>query len=53
MNGETPAALRICVSEPDTKVVNIDGPNGNQNPTTDMSAHACEHASLPAVTLPF
>jgi len=51
-NGVLPAYLRLCVQNGETKIVNVDGPNGNKNPhIVKDGAHDCEHAKLPAIQL--
>ena len=40
----------ICVDNADAVVLNIDGPNDNQNVSTDMAAHQCSHQKLAEVT---
>ena len=51
--GVLPAALQICLQNGEAGIVNVDGPGGYKNPSTDASAHDCAHAKLPAITLPF
>ena len=41
----------ICVDNAGAIVLNIDGPNNNQNVSTDMTAHQCSHPKLGEVTL--
>lgn len=45
------AAPRLCVDNGEAVVLNIDGQNGNANPTTAMEAHRCTLPRLTPVTL--
>ena len=52
VNGQPPAAERICVSNGAAIVLNADGPHKYKSPTTEMAAYRCELPKLPPVTLP-
>ena len=51
VNGQSPAAERICVNNGAAVVLNADGPHKYKNPTTDMTAYRCELPRLPPVEL--
>lgn len=52
VNGLPPAEQRICIRNGDTGILNVDGPNKYDKPSTDMAPFQCDLAKLPAVTLP-
>jgi len=53
VNGEPPAAERICVQNGDAQVLNADGPHKYDNPKLmDKASVQCELAKLPAIELP-
>jgi parallel beta-helix repeat protein len=43
--------FRICVEEPNARLLNIDAANEGANPRIDMEAHACSHEKLPSIRL--
>ncbi len=51
VDGTLPDALRLCVRNGDTQVLNVDGPNGNKNPNIADGEHDCTHSKLPAIQL--
>ena len=51
VGGKLPAELGICVDNGAATLVNVDGPNGYKNISTDMSAHRCNLPPLPEVVL--
>ena len=51
VDGEMPAALRICIDNGEVGVLNANGPSGYTQPSTDVSAFQCELEKLPAVDL--
>ena len=52
VDGQLPEALAFCVArEPDTELLNVDGPGGYANPEISKSSIQCEHAPLPPVVL--
>lgn len=51
VDGEMPAALRICIDNGDIGVLNANGPSGYTQPSTDISAFECALDKLPAVDL--
>lgn len=51
VDGEMPAKLKICIDNGDAGVLNANGPSGYTQPSTDISAFACELEKLPAVVL--
>ncbi|NQY98074.1 MAG: right-handed parallel beta-helix repeat-containing protein [Henriciella sp.] len=51
VDGEMPAALRICIDNGEVGVLNANGPSGYTQPSTDVSAFQCELDKLPAVDL--
>ncbi|AYC31232.1 hypothetical protein D3880_01995 [Pseudomonas cavernae] len=51
VDGKLPADLAICVDNGEAGLINVDGPNGYQNISTDMSSHKCALPKLPAVQL--
>ncbi|MCI5045876.1 MAG: right-handed parallel beta-helix repeat-containing protein [Aquisalinus sp.] len=42
---------RICIDNGDAEVLNVDMPNGNDNPVVDTAPHQCTLERLPAVNL--
>ncbi|MEO9462405.1 MAG: parallel beta-helix domain-containing protein [Marinomonas sp.] len=42
VGGKLPDALRICVSDEGVDVLNIDGPNGNEEPRVESDAYRCK-----------
>ncbi len=53
VEGELPAALAICLQDTQSKILNVDAPNGYNNPNENMANHRCELAPLKPVELPF
>ena len=51
VDGEMPAALRICIDNGDVGILNANGPSGFTEPSTDMSPFACTLENLPEVDL--
>ena len=51
VDGALPADQRICIDNGDIGILNVDGPNDNENPNTDMEPHRCTLPKLPAVEL--
>ncbi|MNN56561.1 hypothetical protein D3C81_1715000 [compost metagenome] len=51
VGGKLPAELGICVDNGAATLVNVDGPNGYKNISTDMSTHRCNLPPLPEVVL--
>ncbi|WP_026147764.1 parallel beta-helix domain-containing protein [Robiginitomaculum antarcticum] len=51
VDGKMPEAMRICINNGDTMMINADGPGGYKSPTKDMADHKCELEKLPPVTL--
>jgi parallel beta-helix repeat protein len=51
--GKLPATLAICLQDAQSKMLNVDAPNGYNNPNEDMANHRCELAPLKPVELPF
>jgi len=51
VNGQPPAAERICIKNGSVTVLNADGPHKYKNPSTDMKAYQCELPKLPPVEL--
>lgn len=49
--GAMPEALRICVEQAGSDVMNIDGPNGSKAPRIATEEHACALEKLPAIAL--
>ena len=42
----------ICIKdEAETELLNVDGPNGYNNPRVERDRHLCEHERLAPVTL--
>ncbi len=51
-NGRLPAPLAFCIArEPDTALLNVDGPGGYENPQVEQASVQCEHPPLPPVVL--
>ena len=42
VDGKMPEALRICVSDEGVEVLNIDGPNKNENPRVEGDLYRCK-----------
>ncbi|WP_107329336.1 parallel beta-helix domain-containing protein [Metapseudomonas otitidis] len=51
VDGKLPAELGICVDNGEATLINVDGPNGYKNISTDMSAHRCTLPRLPEIVL--
>ncbi len=51
VNGQPPAAERICIRNGAVGVLNADGPHQYKNPSTDATPFRCELPKLPAVEL--
>lgn len=51
VDGKLPAELGICVDNGAATLINVDGPNGYKNISTDMSAHRCTLPRLPEIVL--
>ncbi|MET1078512.1 MAG: parallel beta-helix domain-containing protein [Pseudomonas sp.] len=51
VGGKLPANLAICVDNGAAGLINVDGPNGYKNISTDMAPHACTLPRLPAIEL--
>ncbi len=51
VDGKLPADLAICVDNGEAGLINVDGPNGYKNISTDMSRHKCTLPKLPAIDL--
>lgn len=49
--GKLPVEHRICIDNGKAGIVNVDGPGGYSNPTTDMAPHRCRLERLPAIEL--
>jgi parallel beta-helix repeat protein len=52
VNGEPPAAERICIKNGSVSVLNADGPHKYKSPSTGMAAYQCELPKLSPVELP-
>jgi len=50
--GQLPADQRICIDNGEAGILNVDGPNNYANPSTEIEAHRCTLARLPAIVLP-
>ena len=50
-DGATPAALRVCVDNEGVEVINVDAPNGFNNPDMATEAVRCALEKLPAIKL--
>ncbi|RJG13256.1 hypothetical protein D3879_08320 [Pseudomonas cavernicola] len=51
VDGTLPADLAICIDNGEAGLINVDGPNGYKNISTDMSSHKCTLPKLPAIDL--
>ena len=52
VDGKLPPALNFCIAgEPETQVLNVDGPGGYANPELQQSQYQCQHEPLPPVQL--
>lgn len=51
IDGSIPQEKRICVDNGEAMLVNVDGPNGFKNVSTDMSLHRCKLDKLPTISL--
>jgi parallel beta-helix repeat protein len=51
VDGQWPAALRICLDNGEAELINVDGPNGYASPSIVTDAHRCRLTPLPAVEL--
>ena len=52
VDGKLPPALNFCIAgEPDTQLLNVDGPAGYANPELEQSQYQCRHEPLPPVQL--
>lgn len=51
VDGKLPTDQRICIDNGDAGIINVDGPNDNANPNTEMADHQCTLPKLPAVEL--
>lgn len=51
-NGQLKAEYKICIDNGDAGIVNVDGPNGYKNISTDITPHQCQHEKLPEIVLP-
>ena len=51
--GKLPAPLAICLQDAQSTVLNVDAPNGYNNPNENMANHRCELSPLKPVELPF
>ena len=51
VDGKLPAELAICIDNGDAGIVNVDGPGGYKNISTDIEQHRCELPRLPTVEL--
>ncbi|MDG9854518.1 parallel beta-helix domain-containing protein [Pseudomonas nitroreducens] len=49
VDGKLPEALAICIDNGNAGIVNVDGPNGYKNISTDMSSHQCKLKPLPKI----
>jgi parallel beta-helix repeat protein len=52
VNGQPPAAERICIKNGNSAVLNADGPHKYKNPATETARFQCELPKLPPVDLP-
>jgi len=52
INGDMPRALRICLDNGDSALINVDGPNEYASPEISTD-HQCRLDALPAVALSF
>lgn len=53
VNGAMPDDLRICVTNEDVEVLNVDGPNDNSNPRVESELYRCSLTPRAPVTLSF
>lgn len=51
IDGEMPAALRICIDNGDVGILNANGPSGFTEPSTDKSPFECQLDKLPEIDL--
>ncbi|CAD5106565.1 parallel beta-helix domain-containing protein [Zestomonas carbonaria] len=51
VDGKLPPELAICIDNGAAGIVNVDGPNGYRNVSTDLAPHRCNLPKLPAVQL--
>ncbi len=51
VDGQVPVERRICIDNGKAGIVNVDGPGGYDNPSTDIAPHRCRLKRLPAVEL--
>ena len=51
IDGVLPQSMRLCVQNGDAQVLNVDGPNGNKNPSIADGEHDCSLEKLPAIHL--
>jgi hypothetical protein len=51
VDGKLPSELAICIDNGDAGIVNVDGPGGYKNISTEIEPHRCELPRLPAVEL--
>ncbi|KAF1052829.1 MAG: hypothetical protein GAK43_01726 [Stenotrophomonas maltophilia] len=49
VDGKLPAELSICIDNGDAGIVNVDGPNGYKNISTDLTSHRCKLKPLPKI----
>jgi parallel beta-helix repeat protein len=49
VDGKLPEELAICIDNGEAGIVNVDGPNGYKNISTDMSGHRCKLKPLPKI----
>jgi parallel beta-helix repeat protein len=50
-DGVPPEQHALCIDNAGATFVNIDAANASQNPSTDLSRHACQHSKLAPVAL--
>lgn len=51
-NGALPSELKICLSNGNIEMINVDAPNKFDNPRLVGKEHQCTHEKLPAIVLP-
>ncbi|MCB1644296.1 MAG: right-handed parallel beta-helix repeat-containing protein [Pseudomonadales bacterium] len=51
VDGALPAELGICIANGDATFVNVDAPDGYQQPSVDLAPHTCELPKLAPVVL--
>ncbi len=52
VDGQLPAELNFCIdNEPETMLLNVDGPAAYANPSLEQARYQCTHAPLSAVML--